>query len=370
MRIGIFIACAGRQDGGPETFEVGLVRALAGIDRENEYRIFCLSQDAVDACGVDAPNVRFEILRHGSRAAGLTFGLPLALRKSPVDVLHATVYPPLVSPVDYVFTMHDVSPFALPGNYPAHMRVGLRFLIGRGLRRAARVVCVSEHARQSTLEHSGIGADRTTVIHHGIDAAFRPRPVADARATVLERYGIRAPYALYVGKLTAPKNLVRLLEAFAALRRESPELSLVLCGRRFWDSAFLDEAVNRLALRDAVVEPGYVPTEDLPLLYSGAEMLTYVSLFEGFGFPVVEAMACGTPVVTSNVACLPEIAGDAALLVDPGSTEDITSAIRRLHADPDLQSDLSKKGLARAALFSWHRAAEHYLDVYRRTCGL
>ena len=366
MRIGVFVACAGRRDGGPETYEIGLVRALAKVDRDNEYRILCLSQAAADAFGLQQANVCFEILRPRLRAISFPVSLPLSLMREPVDILHATVYPPLISPVDYVFTMHDVSPFVYPDNYPAGMRTRLKFLIGRGLRQAKQIVCVSEHARATTAEHCGIDPDRIAVIHHGIDPRFRPFPSDEAQDLVRQRYQIRAPYVLYVGKLTAPKNLDRMLEAFSLVHRDAPELTLVLCGRRFWDSQFLDDAIARLGLRECVVEPGYVPTEDLPLLYAGATMSLYVSLFEGFGFPLVEAMACGTPVVTSNVSCLPEVAGDGALLVNPNSVEEIADAMRRLHTDPALRATVREKGLARASAFTWDRTATKYLEVYRR----
>ena len=370
MRIGIFVACAGRQDGGPETYELGLVRSLAKMDQGNEYRIFCLSQAAADCFCVDVANFRFQILWPRHRAISVPVSLPFLLQREPVDILHATMYPPFFSPVEYVFTMHDVSPLVYPDFYPTNMRRSLKFLISRGLRKAKLIVCPSEHARETTAEHFGVDPDRISVVHHGIDSRFRPLPEEEAPDTVRERYQIRAPYALYVGKLMLRKNIVRMLEAFDLLRRDAPELTLVLCGRRFWDTHFLDEAIVRLRLQDRVVELGYVPDADLPLLYAGAEMALYPTLFEGFGFPVLEAMACGTPVVTSNVSCLPEIAGDAALLVDPQKVEEIAAAMRRLHADAALRRTLREKGLARAALFTWQRAAEQMVEVYRRASAL
>jgi glycosyltransferase involved in cell wall biosynthesis len=280
------------------------------------------------------------------------------------------MYPPPFSSVGYVFTMHDISPFAHPDFYPSRIRAGLSPLIRRGLRKARLIVCPSEHARETTAERFRVEPDRISVVHHGIDARFRPLAAEETPDTVRERYHIRAPYALYVGKLMLRKNIVRMLEAFDLLRRDAPELTLVLCGRRFWDSRFLDEAIARLRLQDRVVELGYVPDADLPPLYAGAEMALYPTLFEGFGFPVLEAMACGTPVVTSNVSCLPEIAGNAALLVNPESVEEIAAAMLRLHLDPALRATLRAKGLARAAMFTWQRAAEQMVEVYRRASAL
>jgi glycosyltransferase involved in cell wall biosynthesis len=368
MRIGIFVACAGRRDGGPETYELGLVRALAAVDHRNEYRIFCLARQAAEAFHLAQDNVRFHVLWPPARRISVPLSLPLSLFGAGVDLLHATVYPPPFCPVDLIFTMHDASPFAHPEFFPPAIRRRLSFLVHRGLKKAKLIVCASTHARDATVERFKLPPERFLIIPHGIDERFHPGRAEEARAVVRERYKLVPPYALYVGKLIERKNLVRLLEAYDQVHADAPELTLALCGRRFWDGRFFDEAVARV--RGTVVELGHVPDEDLPLLYIGAEMLVYPTLYEGFGFPVLEAMACGTPVITSNVSSLPEIAGGAALLVDPYAVDDIAHAMRRLHADADLRASLRQKGLVHAAEFTWRAAAEGTLEAYRRVDAL
>jgi glycosyltransferase involved in cell wall biosynthesis len=199
---------------------------------------------------------------------------------------------------------------------------------------------------------------------------FQPIEPALARRTLADNYGIVEPYALFVGQLKARKNIARILEAFARFRLESrSELRLVLAGRRDWSSAGMDEVIDRWKLRGQVIELGHLAHPDLAVLYSGARMLVFPSLWEGFGIPVIEAMACGTPVITSNNSCLPEIAGDAALLVDPYSVEAIAEAIYRLDTDAALRQTLREKGLQRARAFSWRRTAEQTLAAYRVAAG-
>ena len=369
MRIGIFVACAGRKDGGPETYELGLVRALVQTQPGHEYRIFCFSDDAAQAFDLRERNVTFTVLRPRQRALSTIVGLSMALRRERLDVLHATMYPPFFSPSPYVFTMHDVSPLSHPEFYPRQVRARLKFLMARGLRTARLIICPTEDSRQTTSRYFGINLDRMSVVHHGIDPRFRPVPRETARAAVAERYGVGSPYLLYVGKLQERKNIVRMLEALDRLRDDAREVTLVLCGRRFGDATFIDETIARLRLKDRVVEIGYVPDTDVPLLYSGAETVLYPTLLEGFGFPVVEAMACGTPVITSNVSCLPEIAGDAAMLVNPESVDEIAAAIHRLHTDEGTRRDLIARGAVRAKTFTWEKAAARTLEVYRRACN-
>lgn len=345
------------------------MRALARTQADHAYRIFCFSEDAAEAIGTEQSNVTFTVLRPRQRAVSTIVSLSILLRRERLDVLHATMYPPFFSPGPYVFTMHDVSPLSHPEFYPAHVRTRLRLLMSLGLRNARMIVCPTEDSRQTTSKYFGVSLDRMAVVHHGIDTRFQPLPAATSREAVRERYGIRAPYLLYVGKLQQRKNIVRMLQALHRVRDKAPELTLVLCGRRFGETDFLDETIARLNLRDKVIELGYVSNEDVPVLYSGALMVLYPTLLEGFGFPVLEAMACGTPVITSNVSCLPEIAGDAAILVDPENVDGIATAIERVHRSEDLRRELSVKGVHRAQSFTWERAAERTVEVYKRAAS-
>lgn len=367
MRVGVFVAMAGRQAAGPETYEVSLVRALAELDRSNEYHIFCLSHEARSAFAIEQHNFRFHVLWPPTRWVSVPLTLPLAMKASGIDVLHATFIPPPLSPIRYVFTMHDLTMFHNPEFYNPMIRWRLTRTIAKGLHQSRVVLCVSECVRQIGIRDFGLEPQRLAVVHHGVDPTFYPRSSAEARRLLALEYKITRPYALFVGQMKSRKNIMRILQAFARVRAGGDsELCLVLAGRRGHTSGDIDEAISRLGLAGHVLEPGHVRQEHVPALYSAAEMLVFPSLFEGFGFPVLEAMACGTPVVTSNVSALPEVAGDAALLVDPRSAEEIADAMARLRSDSELRLSLRARGLARAKEFSWKRAAQQTCLAYQR----
>jgi glycosyltransferase involved in cell wall biosynthesis len=236
----------------------------------------------------------------------------------------------------------------------------------KGLLRSRITLCVSENVRDHVAEAFKIPRDRLPVVYHGVGEEFRPAPKGQAREWMRRRYNIDSPYLLFVGQLKARKNIVRMIHAFAELRREwKPDLKLVLAGRRIWTSGGIDEAIREHRLQNHVVELGHLDLQDLPAVYAGAEVFLFPTLWEGFGIPVVEAMACGTPVVTSNLSCLPEVAGDAAVLVNPYSIEDIAAGVHRFLSDTTLQAAFRTKGLERAKQFTWKRSAEKTLEAYK-----
>lgn len=366
MRIGIFAVMAGRQAGGPETYEHGLVEALARVDTRNEYQVLCLDHTAARSFDVSSPNMRVRALWPGSRVISMSASLPWVLWRERIDLLHATFTPPPVSPRPYVFTHHCFSTFAHPEFYAPAIRLRLNALIVRGLKRARRIICVSENVRDLTAEKFRLPHERMPVVYNGVGPNFRPLDRELARVEVARRYRVDAPFVLYVGKLESRKNIVRLLEAFRMFRAEiRAPYTLVLAGRRTPMSAGIDAAIDSLGLRAHVIEIGHLPNADLPLLYNAAEMFALPSLWEGFGIPVVESMACATPVITSNVSSLPEVTDGAALLVDPYRIDDIGAAMLRLARDAPLRATLAERGLRRAQHFTWEQTARRTLAVYQ-----
>src|SRR5262249_31892651 len=215
--------------------------------------------------------------------------------------------------------------------YPeAHNRLDnwrYRWQLGYAARRADAVITVSECSRHDLVSYLGLDIERIRVISEGVDTRFRP-VVNDAwLQAVLARYTIKQPYVLYVGGINARKNIGRLFTAYAQLLERHPDVALVVCGKRQWQTDEIDATFRQLNLTDYVHFTGYVDDADLPALYSAAELFVFPSLYEGFGLPPLEAMACGTPVVTSNVSSLPEVVGDAALIVDPYDVEGLAAAI-------------------------------------------
>lgn len=373
MKMGIFVACVGRQDGGPETYERHLVENLVKLGGDTEFHVFCFNERAVQAFSLNGhgSRVTFHRLWPDSRWASLPVSLPVSLKLSGVELYHATFVPAPFAATPLVFTMHDVSPFTHPEFYPKAIRRRLNPVVERGLKNARLIICISEHSRQTTAEYFNIPLERTTVVHLGVNPNLAPVPANEARARLKAAYGLDGEYLLYVGKLEARKNIVRLIEAFAQVREECGfQGDLVLAGRRFWDLDGIDEATRKYGVQDRVRELGYVPDEDLAPLYSEAAAFVFPSLWEGFGFPVLEAMACGAPVVASAVSSLPEIAGDAAVLVDPTSTESIAQGIAQVIASPSTAGTLRERGLRRAAEFTWDRTARKTMDAYHRARDL
>jgi glycosyltransferase involved in cell wall biosynthesis len=292
-------------------------------------------------------------------------GIPLELWRRPVDLLHLqTIAPPICS-TPFVLTINDLAWETNPDVFPWSIRQRLKVLVRRDARRAARVITVSEHTKRLICERYGLDPERVAVAHHGAGERFRPIDDPAGRAAVRARYGISDDYLLYVGKIQARKNLVRLLEAFdRVVRARGFPHRLVLVGRRTWMSDETFDAIRRLPTGDRVVITGEVPADDLVQLYNGATALAFPSLAEGFGLPPLEAMACGTPVVSSNATSLPEVVGDAALLFDPYDVDGLAEALATVMGSIEVRRTLAEQGLRQAARFSNRRMAEQTLGVY------
>lgn len=363
--IGILPVMAGRSGGGPETYERELVHGLAAADPATRYEVLCLNEAAARVLTPAAGNVGVSVLPGRFRPVAMTAGLVWGLRRRRVDFLHAAYIAPPWCPVPYVFTLHCSSPFMRPDYFPPAIRRRLLFLLGRGMADAAHVIAVSQNVKDYAVAHYGTDPARISVVHNGVGAHFRPVPAAEA-APVLERHGLPARYVFCAARFEKRKNLDGALRAFAALYREDPGLHLVIAGDMSWERARLTALIDDLGLRAAVVLPGYIPNADLPAVYSQALFFAYPSLWEGFGIPVLEAMACGVPVLTSDVTSIPEVAGDAALLVDPASDAALRDGFLRMASDAGLRARLAAAGPARAARFSWARCVAETRAVYRR----
>ena len=231
-----------------------------------------------------------------------------------------------------------------------------------------RIIAVSIHTKKDLIQHFSVSPEKIDVVHHGVEERFRARSREETQA-FLDRLGIGPRYLLYVGCIEARKNLNRLLEAFSRVKQDgNTSLELVMAGNTGEGAQEVFRTISRLGLEKDVRILGYVQQEDLPFLYSGAEIFLFPSLYEGFGLPVLEAMACGTPVITSNLTSLPEVAGEAALLVDPYRVESSASAVKSLLEDPSLRQAHVRKGIVRAGEFTWEKAAAQTLEIYRQVC--
>lgn len=324
--------------------------------------------------GMEVSRTRWPTQNPAVRIAWEQIVQPARLLWNRVDLLHSMAY---VAPIAWrgpsVVTVLDMSFQLFPERFRPWNRLYLRLLTGVTVRRASRIIAISSNTRQDVVRLLGVAETKVDVVPCGVDSSFRPLSQDQQDAFRLIR-GLPGRYMLFLGTLEPRKNICRLLEAYHLLRVEwpcgkGPPPSLVIAGARGWYFAEIEKTVERLGLRSEVRLVGYLPPEELPLWYASAELFVYPSLYEGFGLPVLEAMACGTAVITSNRSSLPEVSGDAGVLVNPESVSEIAHAMRNLLTQPDTRHELERCGLARAAHFSWDRTARDTIAVYERALG-
>jgi glycosyltransferase involved in cell wall biosynthesis len=373
--VGVDYTAAAWQGAGIGRYTRELVRATVAQDRERRYTLFYaargLPADSPYLAALRALCRQFAHVR--ARPIGLSprqltilwqrLRLPLRaeLLCGHLDLLHCPdfVLPPTRART--LLTVHDLSFLLFDDVHLPATRAYLKRALPPSLRRADGIVADSESTRRDLLRLMGVEPARARVVYSGADAQFRPLPpasLADARA----RLSLPARFLLHVGTLEPRKNLVRLIEALARL--EQPDLSLVLVGRRGWMYEPIFTAVERHRLQGRVRMLDFVADADLPLLYNLAEAFVYPSLYEGFGLPPLEALACGTPVVTSDTSSLPEVVGAAAVLINPCDVGSLAEGIRRVLNDAALAVCLREAGPQQAANFSWERSARQLLDCY------
>jgi glycosyltransferase involved in cell wall biosynthesis len=299
---------------------------------------------------------------------GWTHGrLSLEMLQSPPDVLFVPAHAiPLWHPRATVVTVHDLGYRREPQAHSSGARMYRVWSTRFSARAATRIIAVSESTRRDLIDLEGIPSERIRVVHHGVDESLQPVEDASKLREARQRYGLPGSYFLYIGTLQPRKNLVRLIQAHRRLRETDADApALVLAGRTGWLAEPILREARQGVSADSVLLPGYVARDDLAALMSAAVAFVYPSLYEGFGMPVLEAMACGAPVLTSEVSSLPEVAGDAALLVDPRDVDTIQAGLVRLTKDTALRVSLSQRGLQRARAFSWSRSARETLAVLR-----
>jgi glycosyltransferase involved in cell wall biosynthesis/SAM-dependent methyltransferase len=369
MRIGIDAGPLLGQ-GGISGYVSPLVRSLLAMDPETRYQLVLrrgwLAQETAGALDALAPVTRVPVpdrlLTFWWDDLGWTLPFQRSLWGS-LDVFLATcLFAPVLPQGRVVSIVYDLTPLRLPGLFAENGQ--FRRAVERLLRRSAAVVVISERTRQDLVELLGADPARLRVIYPGRGEAFRPVP-RDQAAEVARRLGIRGRYILYVGALGPHKNVPTLLRAYQRARREGGlAAELVVAGSPRWGGETL-AVMESLEVRDGIVLAGPVSPEDLPALYSGADLFVFPSRYEGFGLPVLEAMACGTPVIVSNRGALPEVAGEAGCYVDPDDEAALAAAMCRIFGEPEVRARMAAAGLERAACFSWARSAADLLALFR-----
>lgn len=350
---------------GTENYSLHLIRELLALAEDHYFRLYFNQAPAHDLLpgGAEWRIMPFPRLWTHIRLSWEMLMRPPDLLFVPSHVL------PLIHPRHSVVTVHDLGYHYYPEAHTLFQNAYLHWSTRYNARTATRVLVDSEATRRDLIHYYQIPETKIAVVYPGRDETLAPISDPEALAAVRAHYGLTDAYLLYVGTLHPRKNLARLVQAFAQVltsqSADSPpnNLQLVLAGQKGWLYGEIFAQVRRLGLADRVVFTGYVPDDDLPALLSGALAFVFPSLYEGFGLPVLEAMACGTPVVASNVSSVPEVAGDAALLVDPSDVDRLADALRGIVTNAELRHSLVERGFQQVQRFSWRRCAEEALQV-------
>ncbi len=337
---------------------------------DDQLFLFCDPSSSSSLSTEKLPNnVHVVAVQCQRRIVWTNWFLPPLLCQHQIDVYHGVCNfeLPLRKVCRYVVTIHDLVPLFFPTLVPKKHLLFFRLFMKRAAHTADVIITDSEHSKRDIVRHLQVPEENVRVIYLGFTPPDSHNDDRDTLGAVLRRYHISRPYLLFVGVLEPKKNLKRLVDAFVMVRKyceQGKNLQLVLAGGKGWFSEQLYRKVQELHLNEHVVFTGYVADEDLPSLYRGAEMFVFPSIYEGFGLPVIEAMSCGTPVVTSASSSLPEIAGNAGVLVNPLDSHDIFQGIRTVLTNKEQQEAMRTAGPLQAQKFSWRHTAEQTCRVY------
>jgi glycosyltransferase involved in cell wall biosynthesis len=361
MQIAIDVHSLGSRAGGNETYYQQLLRGLVESRSKHQFTLFYTHPEAMQFSSTDdrfrwVPIPQNRLLRLG-------LALPLWLRHYAPDIFHCQYIAPLLVNSKLVVTIHDLAHEHYPAMAHPFETLAMRKLVRATAMRADCILTVSQFSATDIARTYQIDPAKITVASPAVSEQFHPRDKKAAQESISAKYRIEPPFILYVGRIQERKNLVRLVEAYASLQL-GPLPKLLMIGKRDWGFEQLEEKIRSLRLEDRVLLPGYIAPGDLPLFYNAAEIFVFPSIFEGFGLPVLEAMASGTPTITSHGSSLEEVAGDSALLVDPFDVNSISKAIERVLKDADLRRCLVARGQLRSAEFTVQNFGTRVLDVY------
>ncbi len=348
-----------------------LIRGLRIIDKKNCY-VLMVTRQQMRAAPEFFEDFEVHVAPFSSENHFLGdpwefFLLPNALKKGAVNLFHGPAFlaPPFHKSFKSVATIHDLVAFHHPHTIPTKYAFYMRFLINLMIRKADGIITVSEFIRDEIIKQFGVDGGRIFTVPNAVSELFKPVEETDRIEALKKRFGIRDRYFLHVGNIEPRKNLINLFQACDLVwEKLGKHYQLVVVGKRGWLYGEIFETLKKAKFSDDVVFTGYVQNEDIPALYSGADFFVFPSLYEGFGLPILEAMRCGVPVIASHVASLPEVAGEAALYVDPSNPKDIAEKMVSLAYDDAMKERLREKGFVQASRFSWERTARKTLEVY------
>jgi len=346
MKIGIESHAIGSRVGGNETYARGLLSGMAQIGWAKNCRVY-LTKTGLAETGTQLKEQGFEtaIVSAGA-VARLLWSLPREVLKKPVDILHAQYHLPAFSSAQGIITVHDVSFMRYPEFFTRREYLKMRALLPISLKRANKIITISEYSKKEIMNFFGVTPEKIKVIYCGGGEEFCPADYVPEVDAVKKKYHLPEKFILCVSNLQPRKNLPRLIKAYVNLRKNQPEVKhkLVIVGEKAWLYSDIFASLKESGLPDEIILIGYIPTRNLPSLYSAADLFVYPSILEGFGLPALEAMACGCPVITSNTSSLPEVVGDAGIMVDPYNIERLAKAMSEVLNNEALRKIDRKNG--------------------------
>ncbi len=368
MRIAIDIRPLTVSSTGTGTYAFNLIKEIARIDRENEYWL-CAHRDITRSFKEELSgnsNLHLQIDHYPWGILWQQLCLPSLLKKLKIDLLHSTLLTlPFSVPCPSVVTIHDLVFRMFPQKHTLANRTVTNFSVANSVRISQRIIANSENTKKDLMKTLGVPEEKIEVTLLAAESIYRPYGNSQVLAKIREKHSQGEKFLLSVGTLEPRKNFFRLIQAFRGFReRISGPPKLLIVGRKGWSYGKVLRAASKLGLERDVIFTGYLPSQEMPLLYNACEFFVYPSLYEGFGLPPLEAMACGKAVISSGNSSLPEVVGEAGILVDSCQVKEIEEAMIRLWREEKLRKELGSRGLKRAKLFSWEKMAESTLKIY------
>ncbi|MFH1397307.1 MAG: glycosyltransferase family 1 protein [Candidatus Omnitrophota bacterium] len=366
MNIGIDAHSWGGKLTGNETYTVNLIRNLARIDWENKYRLYITKKARLGDNLFENNNFQVELVKYNNRWGRIFFRMPLELVKNKVDLFHLQYFPPLFFSSKFVVTVHDISFNFFPQWFSPKEAVMFKF-VGLAINKAERIIAVSEFTKSQILSVYNLSQDKIAVIYNGVSDIFRPIKDLNLIKGIKNKYNLPEAFILYVGRMDERKNMGGLLRTFNIFKRISRRKEkLVLAGDRGYYVNKIDRLIKDLGIEGEVILTGYIPEEDLPAVYNSSRLFVSLSFYEGFGLTPLEAMACGVPVVVSDIPVSLEILGAAAAMINPVRENLAAEKIAEILENESLYKEMSVKGLNQAKKFSWLETAKKTLEVYKQ----
>jgi len=368
MRIALNAHLLSAQRFGIWTYVFNLLKGLSDLDNTNDYSVFS------NSVKIEFLKDRFKVIKSPLNTSDPNIRvlwehliMPFMLNNGKIDIFHNPdhILPLLPIKAKKIITVHDLSFYKFPETFPFMKRTYKRGLTPRSIKLADKIIAVSNSTKNDMIDLFDVDEEKIRVVHVGVSQEFVKIDDPSALSCFRKGRGLPQRFVLFLGTIEKRKNLERLIDAFSmAVRKGGIPHKLVIAGKKGWLYKDLFKKIDDEGLRDKIVFISDMKQSELPLLYNLAELFIYPSIYEGFGLPVLESMACGTAVITSNVSSLPEVAGKAALLIDPYNIEEISSAMIKVLSDAALRGSMIEKGLVQAAQFSWKNCAKHTLEVY------